>query len=118
MDLEHCPFCGVKPHHVDGLATDSGARDRIGKYAWIECGCGARGPDVRVNYGDVDGWQDKVTDEWNTRAPDAAARAPKDPVAELREAYRDILAVPVSDHAATTALARLERAITALEAGK
>ena len=75
MDLEHCPFCGVKPHHVDGLATDSGARDRIGKYAWIECGCGARGPDVRVNYGNVDGWQDKVTDEWNTRAPDAAAFA-------------------------------------------
>ena len=46
------------------------------------------------------------------------ARAPKNPVAELREAYRDILAVPVPDHASTTALVRLERAITALEAAR
>ena len=60
------------------------------------------------------------SDKAHREAVDAllVARAPKDPVAELREAYRDMLAVPAPDHASTTALVRLERAITALEAAR
>ena len=69
-----CPFCGGKPDAVENLCTDSGRIDQIGKWAWIECGCGVRGPDVRANCGNLEGWQDDAAAEWNRRAPATVTR--------------------------------------------
>jgi hypothetical protein len=66
--LRECPWCGEKPDSVESLRTDSGNADQIGKWAWIECGCGVRAPDVRAQYGNAKGWQDAAVEEWNRRA--------------------------------------------------
>ena len=67
--LRACPWCDTVPNMTDNLATDSGSKAKIGKWAWIECDCGARGPDTRANWGQVDDWQQDAADAWNRRAP-------------------------------------------------
>ena len=69
--LKPCPWCDTKPNMTDNIATDSGSRAKIGKWAWIECDCGARGPDTRANWGSVPDWQQDAADAWNSRAPAA-----------------------------------------------
>ena len=57
-----CPFCGG--------AGEPQFENRIprGKWAFIECvGCGAKGPDVRTGYADIEEWRDDAVKEWNRR---------------------------------------------------
>ena len=84
--LRECPWCGEKPDPVESLRTDSGRAGQIGKWAWIECGCGVRAPDVRAQYGNADGWQDAAAEEWNRRAPSSITR---EEVARLVEAAQE-----------------------------
>ncbi len=86
--LRECPWCGEKPDPVESLRTDSGRADQIGKWAWIECGCGVRAPDVRAQYGNAKGWQDAAAEEWNRRAPSSITR---EEVARLVDAAQNIL---------------------------
>ena len=66
--LRECPWCGEKPDPIESLRTDSGNAGQIGKWAWIECGCGVCAPDVRAQYGNAKRWQDAAAEEWNRRA--------------------------------------------------
>lgn len=67
--LSPCPFCGASDlDRIDSLNTDSGNRAEIGKWGWVECGCGARGPDVRALWGHNEGWQEDAIAAWNRRA--------------------------------------------------
>ena len=85
--LRECPWCGEKPDPVESLRTDSGNAGQIGKWAWIECGCGVCAPDVRAQYGNAEGWQDAAAEEWNRRAPSSITR---EEVARLVEAAQRI----------------------------
>ena len=84
--LRECPWCGEKPDPVESLRTDSGNAGQIGKWAWIECGCGVCAPDVRAQYGNAEGWQDAAAEEWNRRAL-SPILSPAD-IARLVEAAR------------------------------
>lgn len=66
--IRACPWCDTVPNMTDNLATDSGSKAQIGKWAWIECDCGARSPDVRANWGALPDWQQDAADAWNRRA--------------------------------------------------
>lgn len=61
IDLEPCPFCGSEAIETRDTETKGGT------YVWhvcASCGCETEG---------ADGHQD-AADQWNTRAPTAAAR--------------------------------------------
>ena len=79
--LRACPWCDTVPNMTDNLMTDSGSRAQIGKWAWIECDCGARSPDVRANWGGLPDWQQDAADAWNRRAP--VALPTREEVAEV-----------------------------------
>lgn len=84
--LRACPWCDTVPNMTDNLATDSGSKAEIGKWAWIECDCGARSPDVRANWGRLPDWQQDAADAWNRRAP--VALPTREEVAEALFTWR------------------------------
>jgi Lar family restriction alleviation protein len=62
-----CPFCGETP------APGEVGTDESGKWGFVECGCGARGPDVRTGYQPSPLWEVAAVEAWNTRAEIPAA---------------------------------------------
>jgi len=94
--LRACPWCDTVPNMTDNLATDSGSKAQIGKWAWIECDCGARSPDVRANWGGLPDWQQDAADAWNRRAP--VALPTREEVAEaLIDVVYDEERLPAAD---------------------
>ena len=59
-----CPFCGIVPNVDDSLtfATNQGT-----KWGFLQCSCGAQGPEVRTNYQVVEYWKDDALGAWNER---------------------------------------------------
>lgn len=63
--LKPCPFCGYAID--DGDVPLFGSNQGF-KWGYVECGdCGATGPEVRTNYGDLEEWGASAVKEWNHR---------------------------------------------------
>ena len=60
-----CPFCGETPNTESEISfpTNGGF-----KWGTLQCGCGARGPDVRTDYRPWTEWREKAIGKWNHRA--------------------------------------------------
>lgn len=69
-ELKPCPFCGDVTRQPECYVID---QSQGMKYGCVQCGCGARGPDVRTAYNDKPDapWHAAAAAEWNRRHPDA-----------------------------------------------
>lgn len=56
--LKPCPFCGKT--ELLRFSSCAGTRE---KWVFVECGCSARGPDVRTSV--TDAWNEDAAAEWN-----------------------------------------------------
>ncbi len=64
-EIKPCPFCGETPEYDDATWFDT---DCITKWGFLECACGARGPDIRTGYENLPHWKDDAIKAWNKRS--------------------------------------------------
>lgn len=79
-----CPFCGSKQ-----VSTQEDSQTG-GKWGFVGCGCGARGPDVRTGYDFTPRaeWRSDAVSGWNL-----ALSIPKDPTARQPDATQMLKAL-------------------------
>ena len=69
-EVEPCPFCGACDATLKRATTrewGSFVETQGTKWGAYQCGCTARGPEVRTGYGSLDEWAPAAIEEWNRR---------------------------------------------------
>lgn len=62
--MKPCPFCGETP---DANCRQSFTPEVQPKWAFVECSCGARGPEIRTGYKSWQVWKVDAIAAWDDR---------------------------------------------------